>query len=463
MSNYEYITLFFSKTYEKTIDKLIRDDKDYVLPFEQLNNYVQAVISIPYREYIDYIRNHQLSLDVDSKDITQSSSFSACEIEMCNALIWADNRGFDYLEIGKLFPQYVSHPNDSAYRKYGENQIKTSAHLGLVYEYYKYWYLSCLGYIYPKMKEGERLKLLARTILRTPLYYKMMVDLMNADIELTKYMQNLSRATQLRREGSVYRLLEICIKECNEEGIEIHQIIRPSGVKHNIVSYDFVASEKKMHQAAEPQIKSETIQKNNDNIETKKLKLIYENKATSYKYFWFLAIISLAKKRDSLSISYKDILIRMVALAWPIVMEHGIDLGKKDLIKKYLQEIDKKERFAKGVPFKVVEYHLRLHYSLYRYENILSPLLLNVPYRFLSPWIKFTSNEDVVKKTRHEDFDGLYALYPDRIIINDKWWKYIQSHYKELCDFSFNSFMEYVKQYNSVFRLLKLKSTGRMI
>lgn len=257
MSNDDYITLFFSKSYEKTLDKLIRDDKDYVIPYEQLNNYIRTILSIPYKEYIDYICNNQLPFDIESKDITQSSSFSACEIEMCNALIWADNRGFDYLEIGKLFPQYVSHPNDAAYRKYGENQIKTSQHLGLVYEYYNYWYLSCLGYVYPQMKESDRLKLLSRTILRTPLYNKMMVDLMSEDIELTNYMRDLSRATQLRREGSVYRLLEICLKECKEEGIEIHQINRPSSSKHKIVSYDFVEN-KTMHSAAEPQNDSET-------------------------------------------------------------------------------------------------------------------------------------------------------------------------------------------------------------
>ena len=459
MSNDDYITLFFSKSYEKTLDKLIRDDKDYVIPYEQLNNYIRTILSIPYKEYIDYICNNQLPFDIESKDITQSSSFSACEIEMCNALIWADNRGFDYLEIGKLFPQYVSHPNDAAYRKYGENQIKTSQHLGLVYEYYNYWYLSCLGYVYPQMKESDRLKLLSRTILRTPLYNKMMVDLMNEDVELTKYMQNLSRATQLRRVGSVYKLLEICLNECKEEGIEIHRVIHPLGLKHNVVSYDFV-SNKKMHQAAESQIQSGPKHKTNDNIDTKKLRLIYDNKATSYKYFWFLAIISLVKERNSPLISYKDILIRMAALAWPIVMEYGIDLGKQDLLKKYLQEIDKKERITKGVSYKVVEYYLKLHYSLYRYDKLLSPLLLNVPYRFLSPWIKFTNNEEVVEKTKCESVNAPYTISPNSIEINSVWFGYFTTHYEELCSFTLDSFINYAKCYNDKLKLVKLMSSG---
>lgn len=227
MTDSEYIVYFFSKSYEKTLDKLIRDDRDYIIPFEQLKKYVMKVISISYRDFIDYIRNNQFATNIETSDITQSSSFSACEIEMCNALLWADNRGFNFLEIGKLFPQYVSHPNDTAYRKYGENQIRTSSHLGLVYEYYKYWYLSCLGYIYPSLKYDERMKLLARTVLRMPLYQDLVLSLLSDDVSLTDYMKTMAPSTQGRRAGSIIRLLDICLNECRSEGIRYHDLYYP--------------------------------------------------------------------------------------------------------------------------------------------------------------------------------------------------------------------------------------------
>lgn len=233
----EYIELFFSQSYEKEVDKLIRDDKDFVIPYERLFNYVETITAIPYQKYINYIIHHPLNENVETKDITQSSSFSACEIEMCNALLFVDNPGLNYLEIGKLFPEYVSRPNDIAFRKYGENQIKTSAHLGLAYEYYKYWYLSCLGYIYPRLTEKIRNKLLARTILRTPLYNRMMVDLCFKNIETTKYMGKLSHATQLRREGSVYRLLKICLNECYQEDVKLKKLFRFGVESHLHVIY----------------------------------------------------------------------------------------------------------------------------------------------------------------------------------------------------------------------------------
>lgn len=227
MTDSEYIELFFSKTYEKTQDKRIRDDRDYTIPYEQLANYVTKVISISYNEFIEYIRNNQSSTNIESSDITQSSSFSACEIEMCNALLWADNRGLNFLEVGKLFPQYVSHPNDTAYRKYGENQIRTSSHLGLVYEYYKYWYLSCIGYIYPSLKEDDRRKLLARTILRMPLYQDLVLRLIRGNVFLADYMRTMAPSTQGRRAGSIMRLLDICLNECRSEGIKFHDLYYP--------------------------------------------------------------------------------------------------------------------------------------------------------------------------------------------------------------------------------------------
>jgi hypothetical protein len=39
-------------------------------------------------------------------------------------------------------------------------------------------------------------------------------------------MHSLSKATQIRREGSVCRLLEICLDECHREGIKMHRIIK---------------------------------------------------------------------------------------------------------------------------------------------------------------------------------------------------------------------------------------------
>ena len=77
-------------------------------------------------------------------------------------------------------------------------------------------------------------------------------------------------------------------------------------------------------------------------IDIKMLQTVFEKKQTSYKYFWMMAIFSLAKDNNHLSISFNDITIRMAALAWPIVFENEIDLGSCDMMKKHLEEVVKK-------------------------------------------------------------------------------------------------------------------------
>ncbi len=193
-------------------------------------------------------------------------------------------------------------------------------------------------------------------------------------------------------------------------------------------------------------------------IEPKILSSVFDKKATSYKYFWFLSLISLAKEADSLIVSYKDIVIRMAALAWPLVMDAGIDLGNIDMMSKYLSEVSKKTKLIKAASSNVVETYMRQHYSSQGIEQILAPLLKNVPYRFLSPWIPFTTTEEVIAKSKSSAFPGLYALHDEVVVINKKWWDYISQNYVDLCDFAKKSFITYAKQYNNQMKLLGLMS-----
>jgi hypothetical protein len=196
-------------------------------------------------------------------------------------------------------------------------------------------------------------------------------------------------------------------------------------------------------------------------LDTKKLDRVFDNTVTSYKYFWFVAIITLAKERKELSISYEKILIRMAALAWSIVLEDEISFGDKDMMSKYLKEIQRKTYIIKVASSRIVESSLLRYCDTMGIKQILSPLLKNVPYRFLSPWVKFTTNEEVVEKSKQKDFDGPYVIYPDRIVINSEWWKYIEQHYDEINDFIFRSFIIYAKKYNNDLRLVKLISKGK--
>ena len=225
ISNREYIELFITRSLEKSVDDLMLSDKNFLIPKNKIHEYVENVLSIPYIEYIDYIRNNIGSLSDDQ--LTQSSSFSACTSDMCRAIEWQGNLGMHFVEIGQLFPQYVKVKNDAAYRKYGENQIKTSTQLGLTFEYYGCWYLTCVGYIYNELDAQQQRSLLARTILRTPLYQHILTNILERDVDLTDYMQSLSDSTKGRRSGSILRMINICLDECRRNGITYHNLFSP--------------------------------------------------------------------------------------------------------------------------------------------------------------------------------------------------------------------------------------------
>ena len=195
-------------------------------------------------------------------------------------------------------------------------------------------------------------------------------------------------------------------------------------------------------------------------IDIKMLDKIFEKKATSYKYFWFIAIISLAKERNSLTIPYRDIVIRMATLAWPIVFEYEIDLGRNDMIAKYLNDILNDSSLVSNMPTKVVEAYLNVYYDSDGIGEILEPLLKNVPYRFLSPWIPYTTDEEVIEKSNSADCACLYALQDNGILLNEEWWEYIKKNFKKICNSAEWSFITYLKPYNSHSSFTKFMAKG---
>ena len=238
MDSGELIELFYNRTYEKFVNKQILDDKNYIVPRQQLTNYVHELVNIPFIEFIDYIKHHEIDRYIDYSDITQFSSFSTCEVEMCKALQWANNPGCQYVDIGKFFPNKLISRSESAYRRYGEIHVKASTQLGLTFEYYNYWYLSCLGYIYPELEKNLRMQLLVRTITRNRLYQQLLIDILDHDVNPEVYINILPNYNFKRCQRSVCYFLNICLDICRKEGIKVHNLIRRYESPEEIIQDD---------------------------------------------------------------------------------------------------------------------------------------------------------------------------------------------------------------------------------
>lgn len=285
-------------------------------------------------------------------------------------------------------------------------------------------------------------------------------------------IEKSSKIKEIEKEAEVGNVIEYDSKKCTVIEKKEGRLI----IKFDNETIDNVIDDKDRYEViykALPKVKAEENEveislvttredekETNVGVDFSKIERVFDKKASSYKYFWFMSIISLAKERGDIKLPYKDILIRMATLAWPIVMSDGIDLGENDMIAKYLNEIQRKSYLINNASIVVVESYLRDNYAAKDIGKILSPLLKNVPYRFLSPWIKYSTDEEVIRQSLEKSSHGFYALHDDFIIINKVWWDYIKEHYDDVCNFALQSFISYVKQNNKSVKLLKLKTLG---
>lgn len=171
----------------------------------------------------------------------------------------------------------------------------------------------------------------------------------------------------------------------------------------------------------------------------------FDKKATSYKYFWFLAILNIYKENRNDPILFKDILIVMVSLAWKYVFVENSKFPKIDQLPCYLRIIQEKshlDRYAKES--RVLE-TVRAHYYEWNCYALLIPLLNNVPYRFLSPWLPFTNKEEVIAKSKKTESKCPYSIAKDHVTINPLWSDYLVKNYDNIYIFIEKELRSYLK------------------
>ena len=128
------------------------------------------------------------------------------------------------------------------------------------------------------------------------------------------------------------------------------------------------------------------------------------------------------------------------------------------MIAKYLNDILERSALIKNISNKVVEAYLSVYYDSDGIGKILEPLLKNVPYRFLSPWIPYTTDEEVVEKSNSADCACLYALQDNSIVLDEDWWEYIRKNYSKICNSAERSFVAYLEPKNDHQKLAKYMS-----
>lgn len=203
--------------------------------------------------------------------------------------------------------------------------------------------------------------------------------------------------------------------------------------------------------------------------DTDRLWKAFKTKVTSYNYFWFLSILQIYRETQKEYISFREILVRWVANAWKYVFYHNGKFPISDQLPMYLRGVQLIIKLKSNASISVVENKILTHPKFPSIYTILKPLLKNVPYRFLSPWINTTSNNDVVMKSNDPKTRCPYELHDSYIVINDLWKEFLIDSYDDLITITeyklisnlkvFNILRAYDgiynKKYKSLSRLLK--------
>lgn len=220
------ISDFFSKKFENESTSILLDDPLYFSE-NAVIDYVRQVQKYALKEYIWYLAEHPVLEAILSKDITQLSSIEDCTNNICRIMRENQNPGMSLVEIATALHADNSYKDNTiALTKYGENQVKTAAQLGLAVYRKELWFLSAIGYIFPCIENELQRKYLALTQLRDPFYSKVILSLIEKDTDLKDFMTILSVSTQKRRTSSCLRVLSYFFKQCSIEGVVLHNIIR---------------------------------------------------------------------------------------------------------------------------------------------------------------------------------------------------------------------------------------------
>lgn len=178
-----------------------------------------------------------------------------------------------------------------------------------------------------------------------------------------------------------------------------------------------------------------------DILTTNRLGNVFSNTSATYKFFWLVSILQIHAKTEKPLINVWDIVVRMVANAWYPIHYFRLSFGKSDSLFDIVMELQRITQIPIDADSQTIIDGLTSRRTDKQIKRILNTLTLNVPYRFLSPWIKFTNDMDVVKRSQSQENGCLYSLYKNNgefyIVLNPAWDTYLHTHYSILVDFAY--------------------------
>lgn len=181
-----------------------------------------------------------------------------------------------------------------------------------------------------------------------------------------------------------------------------------------------------------------------DNLSTNILNRVFKDTVATYKYYWFMSILNIHVKTGSMRIGMWDIIISMIANAWYPIHYFKLSFGKSDSMYPAIMGIRELTGLPVDADREMIQAVLKERFDLNdrNLKKLLKVFSLNVPYRFLNPWISTPDNREMAMRSQSFENGCLYALVPDgsggyNVDINPIWTDYLNRNYQILLDFTY--------------------------
>jgi hypothetical protein len=184
------------------------------------------------------------------------------------------------------------------------------------------------------------------------------------------------------------------------------------------------------------------------NPDSKVMAQIYNKTVATYKFYWFVSLLDILVREQRRHISFWEIIVGMITEAWYPIHYFRLSFGKSDSFYDQIVEIQQVLNIPVNAKKDVIRDTIFNNLDTPRIKSILTVFRLNVPYRFLSPWIKYTTDPQVTSHSQSFTNNCLYAIKGTTIEINPQWERYLNENYQILRDFTFWNLTDFIQKRN---------------
>lgn len=187
-------------------------------------------------------------------------------------------------------------------------------------------------------------------------------------------------------------------------------------------------------------------------LTTKYLNRVFDKTVATYKYYWFLGILDLCVKQGKTRMDVWEIMITMVANAWYPVTYFRLSFGKSESLYEAIWALQKEYNIPINISIRDLT---NLLYELIKKADVrklLNFLQINVPFRFLRPWIDTSDDHQTVIRSQFFENGCLYKLEKKDgtlwIEINPVWIDYLKENYDILSAFAYWGLADFLQTRN---------------